>query len=227
MPSHRRRFIFRELRKVMPRAGMKYPSKIQLMHRLRRDIQVTKALLDAGFEISTPGLCEAFVPMFQIATPIFIDARAEGKSLWDMLPEVKKELSWARSLPEAVFFEFFTSLVKARFDWEERPLPPFFKYDQYSSLVLELIRFRKAVGDCPQEDDLTGSGYVSWILVDAEFYNVLAGGLEEDEDVNIDEPDMPDERDKLIPPMKNMTVQSVDEKLEKVEEKFETMDLAY
>ncbi|KAI1168271.1 hypothetical protein F5B18DRAFT_597757 [Nemania serpens] len=197
------------------------------MHRIRRDVQVTQALLDNGFEISTTGLCEAFVPMFQIATPIFIDARAEGKSLWDMLSEVKKELSWARLLPEAVFLELFSSLVKARYDWEKRPQPPFFKYDEYSSLVLELIRFRKAVRDCPQEDNPTGAEYISWILIDAEIYNALAGGLEEDDDVDMKEPDEPDEPDKLIPPMKNMTMEPLDEKSQKVEKKFDAMDLTH
>ncbi|KAI1108069.1 hypothetical protein F5Y14DRAFT_445764 [Nemania sp. NC0429] len=206
-----------------------YASKYLLMHRKRRETRVTQALLDAGFEISTDGLCEAFVPMFQIATPIFIDARAEGQSLWDMLPEVKRELSWARLLPDAVFFEFFTLLVKARFDWEKRPLPPFFNYDQYSSLVLELIRFRKAVGDCPQDDGLTSSDYVSWILTDAVFYNELAGGWYEDEDeeANEEEAEEPDELDELVPPMQNMTMEPHNEKsADNIEEKFEAMDLA-
>lgn len=187
-------------------------------------MRVTKALVDTGFEISTAGLCEAFVPMFQIATPIFIDARAEGKNLWDMLPEVQKELSWARLVPQAIFLELFTSLVKARHDWEKSPQAPFFDYAEYSSLVLELIRFRKAVGDCPQQDDLTSSDYSSWIIVDNDFFN-LASGLDEDEDVDIDEPAEPDERNKLISPMSHMTVEPLNERVEKVEEKFDAMDL--
>jgi hypothetical protein len=86
------------------------------MHRERRDKQVVNALKGAGYEMSAAGIRRALIPMFQIATPIFIDARAEGKGLWDMLPEVKRELDWARPLPETVFLEFFACLIEARYN---------------------------------------------------------------------------------------------------------------
>ncbi|KAJ8132840.1 hypothetical protein O1611_g782 [Lasiodiplodia mahajangana] len=158
------------LRRSLPKSGMTYQSKHRLLHRSRRDALVANALNDAGYQMSTQGVSQAFIPMFQIATPIFIDARAEGKSLWDMLPEVKRELDWA-----------------------------------------QLVRFRKAVGDCPQEDNRERPDYVSWILVDAEIYNVLASGLDEDEDEDESEDQEMgecDEREDLVPPMQKMTMET-------------------
>ncbi|KAI0117822.1 hypothetical protein GGR51DRAFT_500250 [Nemania sp. FL0031] len=93
-----------------------YQSKHRLLHRHRRDALVADALKGAGYQLTKTDIRRAFVPMFQIATPIFIDARAESKSLWDMLSEVKRELDWARALSEAVFLELFTCLVEARFN---------------------------------------------------------------------------------------------------------------
>ncbi|KAI8955127.1 hypothetical protein F4801DRAFT_602783 [Xylaria longipes] len=147
--------------------------------------------------------------MFQIATPIFIDARAEGKDLWDMLPIVQQQLDWGRLLGEPVFLELFTRLIEARYRWKEKPVHPFFEYDQYTPLVVELVQFRKAVGDCPQEDRLSGRNYNSWILADAEVYNGLAGGVDEDDgDTGVIQPD---ECDDLVPPMQKMTIEKLEE----------------
>lgn len=90
-------------------------------------------------------------------------------------------------------------------------MPPFFDYDQYTPLVVELVRFRKAVGDCPQEDSLSGPNYESWIMADAEVYNVLAGGIhEDDEDTGTIQHD---ERDDLIQPMTKMAIETLEERL--------------
>ncbi|KAI0452883.1 hypothetical protein F5B21DRAFT_481452 [Xylaria acuta] len=198
-----------KLREIVPNSGMKYPEKKRVMHRRRRDKQVANALENAGYEFSTADLSRAFIPMFQIATPIFIDARAEGKDLWDMLLVVQGQLDWARRLSEPVFFELFTRLVEARYRWEKEPVSPFFDYHQYAALVVALVNFRKAVGDCPQEDSLSGPNYKSWILAEAEVYNVLAGGLDEDDgDTGTTQPD---ERDDLVPPMQKMAIEKPDE----------------
>ncbi|KAI0552657.1 hypothetical protein F4679DRAFT_44522 [Xylaria curta] len=103
-----------------------------------------------------------------------------------------------------MFFELFTRLIESRYRWEKKPVSPFFDYYQYNSMVVELVKFRKAVGDCPQEDSYDGPSYTSWILTDAEIYNELSGGLDEgDEDTKIIQPD---ERDNLIPPMQMMVM---------------------
>ncbi|GAP88432.2 hypothetical protein SAMD00023353_2901110 [Rosellinia necatrix] len=184
-----------------------YPYSHHVTHSDRRDGQVIQALVRAGHGLSAKGIREAFAFMFQTATPIFINGRSGGQDLWDMLPGVKRELTWARLLPDAVFFELFSCLVEARYRWEEKPRDPFFNYDQYPPLVLELIRFRKAVGDCPQQDSENQPEYTSWILVDAQIYNNLAGGLEEDEDKETGEADG---REGLVAPMGQMTIEQAE-----------------
>ncbi|KAI1745277.1 hypothetical protein F4680DRAFT_401636 [Xylaria scruposa] len=180
----------------------------RVMHRDRRDKKVCDALKEAGYELSVAGLRQAFTPMFQIATPVFIDARAKCKDLWDMLAIVQQQLDWARLLSEPVFFELFTRLIESRYRWEKKPVFPFFDYHLYNPMVVELVKFRKAVGDCPQEDSFDGPNYTSWILTDAEIYNELAGGLHEnDGDTRMIQPD---ERDDLIPPMQIMTIDKDD-----------------
>lgn len=94
---------------------MTYREKNRVLHQTRRDKQVENALRDTGYDLSAAGLRRAFLPMIQLATPIFIDARAKGKDLWDMLPVVQQQLDWARRLGESVFFELFTCLVEARY----------------------------------------------------------------------------------------------------------------
>ncbi|KAJ8121126.1 hypothetical protein ONZ43_g2344 [Nemania bipapillata] len=152
------------------------------MHSSRRDNQVTEALKRAGYQLSTADLRRALTPMFRIATPIFVIARLEGKDLWDMLPEEKK------------------------------PMPPFFDHKNNPPLVVEIVRFRKAVGDCPQEGSLDHPDYKSWILVDADIYNILAGGLDMEIDIDEDEEDEDmgerDERNHLIESMQEMTLET-------------------
>ncbi|KAI1148389.1 hypothetical protein F4825DRAFT_454526 [Nemania diffusa] len=198
-PSHKATML-KTLCGGMPTSGMKYQAGHQIMHRMRRDVQVAQALMVAGYQISPADICRALIPMFQIATPICVDARADGKSLWDMLSEVQQELDWARTLPEA----------------EKSPLPPFFDYANYSALVVELVRFRKAVRDCPQEDNIDCPSYVSWILVDAQIYNELAGGLDEDDEEEEDDGEVgePSGHDHLIQPMKEVTIESPKEQLD-------------
>ncbi|KAI1754801.1 hypothetical protein F4782DRAFT_552739 [Xylaria castorea] len=192
-----------KLREIVPKSGMKYLDANRVMHGSRRDKQVCDALKNTGYELSAAGLRRAFVPMFQMATPVFIDARAKGEDLWDMFATVQHQLDWACLLGESVFFELFTRLIESRYLWEEKPVSPFFEYHHYASVVVELVKFRKAVGDCPQDDSLEGPNYQSWILADAEVYNVLAGGIEENGDTGIIQPD---ERDDLIPPMQKMAI---------------------
>ncbi|KAH8162158.1 hypothetical protein CIB48_g6091 [Xylaria polymorpha] len=181
------------MQEIVPKSGMTYREKNRVLHQTRRDKQVENALRDTGYDLSAAGLRRAFLPMIQLATPIFIDARAKGKDLWDMLPVVQQQLDWARRLGES------------------KPVPPFFDYDQYTPLVVELVRFRKAVGDCPQEDSLSGPNYESWIMADAEVYNVLAGGIhEDDEDTGTIQHD---ERDDLIQPMTKMAIETLEERL--------------
>ncbi|KAI0472526.1 hypothetical protein F4859DRAFT_522423 [Xylaria cf. heliscus] len=204
-----------KLREILPKSGMKYLEKSRIMSRQSRDKQVSNALTSSGYELSTTGIHQAFAPMFQIAVPIFIDARAEGKDLWDILPIIQRKLDWARRLAESVFFELFTRLVEARCRWEQKPVPPFFDYHQYTPLVIKLVQFRKVVGDCPQEDSLSGPEYKSWILADAEVYNVLAGGIyEDDEDMGTIQHD---ECDGLIAPMANMVIKKPEEYADEME----------
>ncbi|KAI0438438.1 hypothetical protein F4803DRAFT_569628 [Xylaria telfairii] len=179
------------MRDIAPRSGMTYQWENRILHQRRRDAQVANALKNTGYDLSAAGLRRAFIPMFQLATPIFIDGRAEGKDLWDMLSVVQQQLDWARRLGGSVFFELFTCL--------------------YTLLVVQLVQFRKAVGDCPQEDSLSGPNYESWILADAEVYNVLAGGIYEDnEDI---ERMQHNECDDLIPQMTRMTIEKSEEAL--------------
>ncbi|TRX92239.1 hypothetical protein FHL15_006854 [Xylaria flabelliformis] len=215
-----------KLREISPKSGSKlwqsllfhltlpnkmtvnYLGKKRVMSRSYRDKQVCDALKAAGYDLSTAGLRQAFTPMFQIATPVFIDARAKHRDLWDMLATVQQQLDWARLLGFSVFFELFTRLIESRYRWEKRPVYPFFDYHLYNPIVVELVKFRKAVGDCPQEDSLDVPDYTSWILTDAEFYNELAGGLdEEDGGTGMIQPD---ERDDLIPPMQMMAIEKDD-----------------
>ncbi|KAJ2997183.1 hypothetical protein NUW58_g726 [Xylaria curta] len=145
------------------------------MHRTRRDRQVADALKESGYELSAVGVSQAFTLMFRIATPIFIDARAEEKDLWDILPAVKKELDWGRLLPEAVFLELFTRLVEARWLWEQRP--GFLLYS-HSPLARTIAEFREMIRDCD-------SNSVSWILTHADIYNDLAHGMDEDNEGDV------------------------------------------
>ncbi|KAI1433151.1 hypothetical protein GGR50DRAFT_705686 [Xylaria sp. CBS 124048] len=200
------------LRRVLPTAGMIYPEGDVLLHSVSRDKKVYRALRATGCRATTSSVQSAFVRMFQLATPICIKGRAEGKSLWDMLPELKGKLDWGRRLAEAVFLGIFTRLVEARHRWEENPLPPFADHSKYSALVLEIMRFLEAVKDCSGNGSRGRPTLTSWILTDAMIYNELAGGkyLSEDEDGDVEMADA-NPAEGLIQPMVRMTL---DEKME-------------
>ncbi|KAI0392842.1 hypothetical protein F5Y17DRAFT_434903 [Xylariaceae sp. FL0594] len=123
--------------------------------------------------------------MFRAATNVFVAAREknatlddddEEQDLWDMVSTLQAQLPWVQQqhVPEAVFFEFFTCLVKARAEWELNPTYPYDRWDEYDPAILELIKFREAVGDRGSE--------TSWILTDAIIYNEMADGLGEGEE---------------------------------------------
>ncbi|KAI0552658.1 hypothetical protein F4679DRAFT_581169 [Xylaria curta] len=82
----------KKLWEILPKSGMNYPERNRVLHRSKRDKQVCAALKEAGYELSVAGLCQVFTLMFQIATPVFIDARAKRQDLWDMLPIVQQQL---------------------------------------------------------------------------------------------------------------------------------------
>ena len=94
-------------------------------------------------------------------------------------------------MPEAIFFEMFVFLIEARCEWEKNPTDPYYRYEEYNPAILELIAFRKSVGD----GDTIGE---SWLDTNAVFFNKLAGGFDvdedEDEDVIMDDPNV-DETD--------------------------------
>ncbi|KAI1342738.1 hypothetical protein F5Y15DRAFT_412422 [Xylariaceae sp. FL0016] len=164
---------------AMPRAGLTYPFRPLITHTNRRDKMIVEALKATGYEEEKSGIRRALVPMFERAIPIMVQGRAASKDLWDMLQELRQQLHWAAKLPGGVFLELFVRLVEARQKWAAAPVPPFFDYSQYDDVVLALVNFRKAVGDCPQNDDEKDES--SWILAEAFIYNELAGGLDEDE----------------------------------------------
>ncbi|KAI0973786.1 hypothetical protein F4678DRAFT_459273 [Xylaria arbuscula] len=166
------------LRYILPKAGMTYQSPHTLMHNKRRDKRVADALRTAGYDITGPTITEVLVHMFQTATPIFT-SRAENEDLWDVLPRVQTQIDWARSLPQAIFFEFFVCFVEARCEWEKNPTYPHYMFDLYDPAVRELVTFRTSVGD-------SVASHVSWILTDAVFFNELARGLGIDEDEDED-----------------------------------------
>ncbi|KAI0098066.1 hypothetical protein GGR51DRAFT_565955 [Nemania sp. FL0031] len=175
-----------KLRCLVPKFGMKYSSWNKLMHNRRRDKRVSDALLAAGYKMEGKVITQILVNMFRTATPIVIEGRANGEDLWDILPRVQLQIDWARTLPQPIFFELVVCFVEARHQWEKEPVYPFDYYEMYNPAVLELITFRKAIGDY-------GPGGSSWVLVDAVFFNELARGFnideEEDEETTIINPD--------------------------------------
>ncbi|KAJ8133342.1 hypothetical protein O1611_g281 [Lasiodiplodia mahajangana] len=164
-----------KLRRLVPTSGMKYQSWRKLMHSRRRDKRVADALKAAGYEMKHAVITRVLVNMFRTATPIVAEGRANGEDLWDILPRVQLQIDWARTLPQPVFFELVACFVEARHEWEKAPVYPFDYYELYNPMVLELIKFRKSIGDY-------GPGGSSWVLVDAVFFNELARGFNIDED---------------------------------------------
>ncbi|KAI0966664.1 hypothetical protein F4678DRAFT_269894 [Xylaria arbuscula] len=128
----------------------------------------------------------AFTDMFQVAGSIVHNGHWWGFDLWDILPLVQGEINWAQELPEAVFFELFTCLVEARHEWlKTLPSPPRPRY--FNRFIHQMDIFRRRVGDCRCAEDYHKGEPVSWILVDAVFFNELASGLELDDDEEYDD----------------------------------------
>ena len=151
------------------------------MHDVRRENRVLDALESVGCEMVRRSVTHTFADMFRVAGPIVSTKRAKGHDLWDILPFVQCEVNWARKLPEAIFFELFTCLIEARHEWlKNLDSPPRFRDND--RFVYQIDAFRRKVGDCPKEASHRRGERSSWILVDAVFFNELAGGLDVDED---------------------------------------------
>ncbi|KAI3335149.1 hypothetical protein F4824DRAFT_465947 [Ustulina deusta] len=159
---------------------VKYKSEKQLTHDVRRDKRVADALEAAGYKMLRRSVSHAFADMFRIASPIVSSAHSQGVSLWDILPLVQGEINWAGRLPEAIFFELFTCLIEARCEWQKNPETSSRPRDT-NQFLCQIDAFRRNVGDCPKEVNHGGGEHASWILVDAVFFNELAGGLDLDE----------------------------------------------
>ncbi|KAI1429639.1 hypothetical protein F5Y12DRAFT_415168 [Xylaria sp. FL1777] len=160
---------------------VKYQSEKRLMHNIHREKRVADALQAVGYKMVRRSISHAFADMFRVASPIVSTAHAECVDLWDILPRVQREINWARQLPEAIFFELFTSLIEARCEWQKNLAPSSQSRDN-DRFIHQLDAFRRNVGDCPKEANNRGGEHVSWILVDAVFFNELASGLDIDED---------------------------------------------
>ncbi|RWA12753.1 hypothetical protein EKO27_g2399 [Xylaria grammica] len=181
------------LRSVMPYIGMRCQSEERLMHDVRRDKRVADALEVAIQNKLCRSASHAFFLMFRAADPIVGKAHAQGFDLWDILPSVQRNTYWARELPEAIFFELFTCLVEARHEWLKNAKPSR-RPTEDSSLVRGIDTFRRNVGDCPKGAKGYNREDMSWILVDAVFFNELARGfhIDEDEDEDIEMQDIHD-----------------------------------
>ncbi|TGJ79377.1 hypothetical protein E0Z10_g9397 [Xylaria hypoxylon] len=150
------------------------------MHDIRRDERVMEALEAAIHRKLYRSVSHAFIEMFRVAGPLVGSAHSQGLDLWDVLPRVQHEINWARNLPQAIFFELFTCLIKARNQWKKNPKLSHFSPEN-ARLVREIDAFRRNVGDYPKDASRSGE-HVSWILVDAVFFNELARGFDVDED---------------------------------------------
>ncbi|KAK5631112.1 hypothetical protein RRF57_006827 [Xylaria bambusicola] len=169
------------LRSAMPTVGMKYQSEKQLMHDVRRDAQVANSLKSVGCEMVRRSVAHNLADMFRVASPIISTAHAKGIDLWDILPLVQREINWTRFLPEPIFFELFTCLIEARHQWQKNlhSPPPYRGNDRF---IHEIDAFRRNVGDYPKDANHRRGKHASWILIDAVFFNELAGGLDIDKD---------------------------------------------
>ncbi|KAI1120211.1 hypothetical protein F5Y10DRAFT_283480 [Nemania abortiva] len=171
-----------KLRGLVPKAGMKYQSDSRLMHHTRRDKRVADALRAAGYEMEHPAITQVLVNLFRTATPLVTEGRANQKDLWESLSLVQLQIDWARGLPGPIFFELFVCFVEARHMWEKEPDDPFYRYEPHNPAVLELITFRESVGNYHADG-------TSWVLTEAIWFNELARGYDEDEDVAMGDSD--------------------------------------
>ncbi|KAI0805866.1 hypothetical protein GGR55DRAFT_653760 [Xylaria sp. FL0064] len=178
------------LRSAMPTTGMKYQSERRLMHHVRRDWRVADSLQSVGYSMERRHISRAFADMFRVAGPIMNTDHARGVDLWDILPKVQKKINWARRLPEAIFFELFTCLIEARHEWQKNAeCPP--RTPDHDRFIHEIDAFRRHVGDGPRGPSNRGEEEpASWILVDAVFFNEMAGGFDEDEDEDVEMKDI-------------------------------------
>ncbi|KAI0429529.1 hypothetical protein F5Y09DRAFT_356921 [Xylaria sp. FL1042] len=174
------------LRNAMPTTGMKYQSDERLMHHVRRDWRVADALQSVGYSMERRHMSRAFADMFRVAGSIVSTEHKRGVDLWDILPQVQQKINWARQLPEAIFFELFTCLIEARHEWQKNTERPSRAADS-DRFIHEIDAFRRHVGDGPRGASKRGEECASWILVDAVFFNEMAGGLDIDEDEDEDE----------------------------------------
>ncbi|KAJ3578660.1 hypothetical protein NPX13_g1901 [Xylaria arbuscula] len=174
------------LRSVTPNVGMKYQSDSRLMHDVRRDNRVLEALESVGCDLVRRSVTHAFEDMFRVAGPIVGTKHAERIDLWDILPLVQREINWAKKLPEAIFFELFTCLIEARHEWLKNLSSPPRARDN-DRFIHQIDAFRRRVGDCPKETNHRRGDHASWILLDAVFFNELAGGLDLEEDEEEDD----------------------------------------
>ncbi|CAJ2506749.1 Uu.00g079350.m01.CDS01 [Anthostomella pinea] len=174
----------RKLSDALPRTGLTFLGYSQVTNSPHRDADIANALRRAGYRLNKEGTTRAFLPMFQLAAPI-INAGGAG-DLWDVLEAVRTQIDWARGkrVSGSAFFELFTRLVEARHEWKKHPVYPNYMFEKYDALTLEIIKFRLAVGDCEsdQEGDPRPEDENSWISGSAYLYNVLAGGMDSDED---------------------------------------------
>ncbi|KAI1284722.1 hypothetical protein F5Y07DRAFT_393690 [Xylaria sp. FL0933] len=170
----------------MPTTGMKYQSERRLMHHVRRDWRVADALQSVGYSMERRHISRAFADMFRVAGPIVSTEHARGVDFWDILPQVQKKINWARRLPEAIFFELFTCLIEARHEWQKNTeSPP--RTPDHDRFIHEMDAFRRHVGDGPKTPrSRDEEEFASWILVDAVFFNEMAGGFDSDEDEDED-----------------------------------------
>ncbi|KAF2970356.1 hypothetical protein GQX73_g3233 [Xylaria multiplex] len=181
------------LRSGLPAMGMTYRSEERLMNDTLRDRRVGEALQAATYQKTHRSVSHAFANMFRVASPIVSKAHSQDLDLWDALPLAQHEISWARNLPQAIFFELFTCLIEARQTWQMNP-KPYSWPSESDPLVCEIDAFRKTVGDGPKNPCSCHGDHTSWVLVDAVFFNELASGfnINEDED---EDAEMCDARD--------------------------------
>ncbi|KAI0534935.1 hypothetical protein GGR58DRAFT_519844 [Xylaria digitata] len=175
------------LRAGLPAVGMTYRSGERLMHDTDRDKRVAELLQAAVRQRLYPSINHAFTSMFRVASPLVSKAHSQGLDLWDALPLVQGKIGWARNLPQPIFFELFTCLVEARDAWQ-RNSKSYSWTCESDPLVREIDTFRQTVGDGPKSPYSRNGEHMSWILVDAVFFNELASGfnINEDEDEDVE-----------------------------------------
>ncbi|KAH8168164.1 hypothetical protein CIB48_g1 [Xylaria polymorpha] len=168
------------LRYMMPGGGMIYQSDERLMSNVHRDKCFVDAVEALGCPLSPELVARALTDLFRTAIPIVGEGRAQGYSLWDILPWLRHELDWGPMLPKSIFFELFTCLIEARQEWLENPTP-YLSNTGHDWLPQEIDIFRYSVGDCPGDVESSGGDFVSWILLDAAIISDAGRAYYQDE----------------------------------------------